>query len=465
MRAIRVRDIAVLIGALLATAAIGVALRRIPDVSPTTAALALLLVVLATATLGRLWIATVIAVVAMLTLNFFFLPPVGTFTIADPQNWVALFAFLVVAVIASNLSAHRQARARRSRRQPERSHAPVRPDAGRPADHRDCRRHRCARPARGPALRAGGGGHLPAGRSRLARPPGRRQDVSVDSAVLNTSLAKARGTLEFDAASGPTAATCASMTRTEARSSSRCGTAPSRGAARRGRAGPGPGRAGRRSWRGGHRHRTHAIPGEREAAELVRQKADLAATLLASLSHDLKTPLTAIRVAVENLRRRSRAQEREEQAGAALMELDRLTRLFQDILDMARIDAAAIHFDPQWVTPADVVDAASAQVRHPRTASPPRQCRRADRDRDRSARRIGRVVAPARERRALLARRSRDRRRRPGATRRPACRGYELRPRPRPRRIGASVRAFLSRPHGRQLAPGPEWGSPSREAC
>ena len=101
---------------------------------------------------------------------------------------------------------------------------------------------------------------------------------------------------------------------------------------------------------------------EREAAELVRQKADLAATLLASLSHDLKTPLTAIRVAVENLRGDLPAAEREAQAGAALMELGRLTRLFQDILDMARIDAAAIHFDPQWVTPADVVDAAAAQV-------------------------------------------------------------------------------------------------------
>ena len=48
----------------------------------------------------------------MLTLNFFFLPPVGTFTIADPQNWVALFVFLVVAVIASNLSAAAQERAR-----------------------------------------------------------------------------------------------------------------------------------------------------------------------------------------------------------------------------------------------------------------------------------------------------------------------------------------------------------------
>ena len=104
--------------------------------------------------------------------------------------------------------------------------------------------------------------------------------------------------------------------------------------------------------------------GEREAAELVRQKADLAATLLASLSHDLRTPLTAIRVAVENLRGELPAEERREQAGAAMAELDRLTRLFQDILDMARIDAAAIHVDRQWVAAADVVDAAVAHVRH-----------------------------------------------------------------------------------------------------
>ena len=48
----------------------------------------------------------------MLTLNFFFLPPVGTFTIADPQNWIALFVFLMVAIIASNLSAAAQDRAR-----------------------------------------------------------------------------------------------------------------------------------------------------------------------------------------------------------------------------------------------------------------------------------------------------------------------------------------------------------------
>ena len=103
---------------------------------------------------------------------------------------------------------------------------------------------------------------------------------------------------------------------------------------------------------------------ERDAAELVRQKADLAATLLASLSHDLRTPLTAIRVAVENLRGDLPAEERRAQAGAAMTELERLTRLFQDILDMARIDAAAIRVERQWVTPADVVDAAMAHVRH-----------------------------------------------------------------------------------------------------
>jgi two-component system sensor histidine kinase KdpD len=97
---------------------------------------------------------------------------------------------------------------------------------------------------------------------------------------------------------------------------------------------------------------------------VVRQKADLAATLLASLSHDLKTPLTVIRAAVENLGGRLPAALRTAQASAALAELDQLNRLFQDILDMARVDAAAIEVECQWVTPADVVDAASAHVRH-----------------------------------------------------------------------------------------------------
>src|SRR5438552_6768605 len=173
-------------------------------ISPTTAALALLLAVLCVAAFGRLWMAMAAAVTATLCLNFFFLPPVGTFTIADPENWVALFVFLIVAVIGSQLSAAAQSRAREA----------------------------------------------------------------------------ARGAL--------------------------------------------------------------------------------ASTLLASLSHDLRTPLTAIRVAIGNLTDTVSDADRRQQSDVALGELDRLNHLFNPILDMARIDARAVTTERQWVTPADIVDAAVA---------------------------------------------------------------------------------------------------------
>src|SRR5262245_53115834 len=112
MRGVSSRDVLVLVAGLVAITAITALLRAVPDISAATAALGLLLVVLGAATAARLRIAILVSVAAMLTLNFFFLPPVGTFTIADPQNWVALMVFLIVAVIASNLSAAAQDRAR-----------------------------------------------------------------------------------------------------------------------------------------------------------------------------------------------------------------------------------------------------------------------------------------------------------------------------------------------------------------
>jgi two-component system sensor histidine kinase KdpD len=225
----RSRDISVLTGGLLGAAGAVVVLSGVPGVSHTTVALVLLLIVLATATLATLWIATIIAIAATLAFNYFFFPPVGTLAIAGAENWVALAAFLVVAVIASQLSAAAQARAREAIE--------------------------------------------------------RRNEVT-------------------------------------------------------------------------------RLLTERDEAERLRQKAELASTLLASLSHDLKTPLTALRVAVENLRGDLSVEERRAQAAAATAELERLNRLFQHILDMARIDTAALRVEPEWVTPADVVDAALAQVGH-----------------------------------------------------------------------------------------------------
>jgi two-component system sensor histidine kinase KdpD len=81
-------------------------------VNATAAALALLLCVLGAATVSGLADAILTSVAAVLALNYFFLPPVGTLNIADPGNWVALFAFLVTAVTASQLSARAQQRAR-----------------------------------------------------------------------------------------------------------------------------------------------------------------------------------------------------------------------------------------------------------------------------------------------------------------------------------------------------------------
>ena len=70
----------------------------------------MLLVLLIASTWGFVE-AFVASCAATLAFNYFFLPPIGTLTIADPQNWVALFAFLGSSLIASRLSARAEARA------------------------------------------------------------------------------------------------------------------------------------------------------------------------------------------------------------------------------------------------------------------------------------------------------------------------------------------------------------------
>jgi len=87
-------------------------------VNQTTVALMFLVLVLLTSAYWGLRYAVAFAVGATAAFNFFFLPPVGTFTIADPQNWVALFAFLITALVASNLAerARREAEGAQQRR-------------------------------------------------------------------------------------------------------------------------------------------------------------------------------------------------------------------------------------------------------------------------------------------------------------------------------------------------------------
>jgi two-component system, OmpR family, sensor histidine kinase KdpD len=91
-------------------AAITLIFSRVAPVNATTVGFFYLVAILFIATAGGLVESTIASVAAMLCFNFFFLPPVGTFTIADPQNWVALFAFLATSLTASQLSARAKRR-------------------------------------------------------------------------------------------------------------------------------------------------------------------------------------------------------------------------------------------------------------------------------------------------------------------------------------------------------------------
>ncbi len=334
--------------------------------NPTIAALSLLTIVLGVAATSTLRMAVATSVAAMIAFNYFFLPPYGTLTIADPQNWVALFVFLAVSLVASNLSSAARARAREAiaRRDELGQLFDLTRDVLLTTESRDAvpafARHIarrfdldfvaiCLPRDRAWAVHAGG---------ILA--------IALDETTLTEVLRGADRALEFDAR----ARTYAGHRVVEAGGQTirlvplRLGTRAVGVLAAHGRAiEPGT---------------LDAIAGvtaiaveraqfleDRKAAELARQSEELKSALLASLAHDLKTPLTAIRVAAENLQAAwlSDAQRRD-QSDVVLAEVGRLTRLFEGILDMARIDAGAVAATRQWVLPLELVDAARDYVPH-----------------------------------------------------------------------------------------------------
>ncbi len=78
--------------------------RNLLHVNQTTVALSFLGLVLITASRWRLAYSVYLSIVCTILYNFFFLPPVGKLTIADPQNWVALAVFLGCSVLVSHLA-------------------------------------------------------------------------------------------------------------------------------------------------------------------------------------------------------------------------------------------------------------------------------------------------------------------------------------------------------------------------
>src|SRR5215211_7273285 len=88
-----------------------IVLRSFGDhVNATTVALTFLVLVLFLATAWGSKPAVLASILAASSFNYFFLPPVGTFTISDPHNWVAIIAFLLTAVTVGQLSARAKQR-------------------------------------------------------------------------------------------------------------------------------------------------------------------------------------------------------------------------------------------------------------------------------------------------------------------------------------------------------------------
>ena len=360
-----VRELRAAVFSLIALAAVTLLYRRWLHVTnATTIALTFLFIVLITAATSRLRVAVVTSMASMLCFNFFFLPPVGTWTIADPQNWVALFVFLAVSLVASRLS--HVARTRTEEALGRRDEL---------ARLFDLSRDVLVMTASSEAV------------SHLARAIARRFDLAYvaiavpgrngwsisaagDGAVhleerrLTEAFEAAAQSLEFDAY----ARTYAGHRSLDANGRAvrlvplRVGTKPIGLLAAAGR----PVEPGTLDTLAGvvaiaiERMR---LLEERKSAELTRQSEELKTALLATLGHDLRTPLTAIRVAAENLKAAwLAAEDRAEQSDLILAEVERLTRLFNNVLEMARIDAGAVATEQRWAHPSEIVAAARDQV-------------------------------------------------------------------------------------------------------
>lgn len=101
-------------------------------------------------------------------------------------------------------------------------------------------------------------------------------------------------------------------------------------------------------------------------AEAARQ-ADAAKTvILHAVSHDLRSPLTAIRTAAAGLREEGTdPEDRVALIDAIEEEADRLTRLIGNLLDLSRIEAGAVHPRTDWCDLLDVISTTVSHVRDP----------------------------------------------------------------------------------------------------
>ena len=319
---------------------------RLLHANLSTVSLSFLLVVLVTAARAGLRPAIVTSLLATLAFNYFFLPPIYTLTVADTRNWVALFAFLTTAMIASQL-------AERARSQAETANQ---------------RRHEVEQlynlsqqlliteNTTELLTRIPGDITLLFGleevalfassRNRIYRSSGNAMDLPAER-LRESAVSR---DIRMDGEQVLYAPLMMGMRSTGAMALR--GTLPSR-------------------------ETTEALAGlvaiavERAVAlekltraEAARENERLRTALLDSITHDLRTPLTSIKASITSVRQMPNldVEQREELLAVIEEETDRLNRLIAEAVEMAQLDAREVKLDLQPHPVRAAVEQAMAEV-------------------------------------------------------------------------------------------------------
>jgi two-component system sensor histidine kinase KdpD len=346
------------IGLAFVAASTGLSTLLLPLVGANAIDLLYLLPVIATATLYGLRSSLVASVGAALAYNFFFLPPLYTLTITDPHNVVTLVVFVIVAVVASNLAGQvrREANIGARTASENAALAAFGQRLAAVSDEAGTATATCEEIA---AL-------LGVSTILLAAREGRHVAIAAAPAMVELSpidVAAADWAFERAEVTGRDSGTLTASEWQFHPLKTALGVLGVLGVAREGGE---PVPADKRVLfatlvgQAALAHERLQLEAQAREVSALKQRDDLRATLLSSIGHDLKTPLTAVVAAAAELARAHGAST----ASATLeSEARRLRRVFDDLVEMTRIEAGALVVRREATDLTDAVAAAARDLR------------------------------------------------------------------------------------------------------
>lgn len=328
------------IGSIGVVTAVGSAI----GLNPSTVGFAYLIVVLLISVWGGLLVGTVASVVATLCYNFFFLPPLYTFTIENPANWFALIAFLVASVTVNRLvvAARVQAEKAEQRRTELETLYGLSIDLFTATNRVGALGEAAGRALKLLGARAGGlvlfdGSPF---RQNVVSWSGDKPEEIED---LIAGVGRHKEPLEFPSPLGRDVYLPLIV------GGKTTGALVARGT-----------EASKQALESAARLVALAVERERFMEEnahvhALRESEALKTSLLRAISHDLTTPITAVTIRTESIRRRAGADsELLEDVGAIAEETARLRRRIDNLLSMARLEAGKAKPRREPTPPADL---------------------------------------------------------------------------------------------------------------